>query len=732
MERRKWPWKRKSSDKSPGETESSGSMSSYSERFSDEQDAVKSSPTHETLSPEVTSKAVCKEDIDDDDDDSPKQEDINDSVKDLTDRLSAALLNVREKEDLVKQHAKVAEEAIAGWEKAESEVGLLKQQLRTTIQQKSALEDRVSHLDGALKECVRQLRQGREEQEQKIRDIVEEKSRDWESTKADLERQLLELQSKADTAQSESPKVDPSLGKILESLKRENAALRHELHAQYRELETRTIERDLSTQTAETASKQHLDSIKKMAKLEAECRRLKVISSRPSLINDHKSIAASTMSIESITDTQSDNGEQLNAVDIDVRRTERNKCEPSCSDSWALALPSNLPSSLELDLMDDFLEMERLAALPETDKGNHHQESEPSARPAAEESAMITELETMRHERSLLEEKLNEMEQAKEELEEKLKQMEMEKNEMEERFEMMEIERDEVNQMLEKMETERSELGQILLKIEQEKVEMGDKLMKLETEKDELETALSQSQNSVELSQSQLKETEMKLENLQTELTIANESKLRIEYQLISMEAESLTMSAKVGMLESDIQKERASALALTVKCQELEEQLSRNKQDEKQSQIEVSKNEMKIKQEDLAVAAGKLADCQKTIASLGDQLKSLAALEDFLIDTTQLPEFAASESHNVTRDGEEQWQHSNGTFSPKRDSNYSKVVDDSSEPSMSKNEDNSPPSSSSSTSSSVIASHVVNSEKNRNGFAKFFSRTKSGIKLEI
>lgn len=80
----------------------------------DKQDAVKSSPTHETLSPEVTSKAVCKEDIDDDDDDSPKQEDINDSVKDLTDRLSAALLNVREKEDLVKQHAKVAEEAIAG------------------------------------------------------------------------------------------------------------------------------------------------------------------------------------------------------------------------------------------------------------------------------------------------------------------------------------------------------------------------------------------------------------------------------------------------------------------------------------------------------------------------------------------------------------------------------------------------------------------------------------------
>lgn len=37
MEKRKWLWKRRPSDKSPGETESSGSLSSYSERYSDEQ-----------------------------------------------------------------------------------------------------------------------------------------------------------------------------------------------------------------------------------------------------------------------------------------------------------------------------------------------------------------------------------------------------------------------------------------------------------------------------------------------------------------------------------------------------------------------------------------------------------------------------------------------------------------------------------------------------------------------
>ncbi|KAG7016489.1 Filament-like plant protein [Cucurbita argyrosperma subsp. argyrosperma] len=685
MDRRKWPWKKKSSsDKSPGQTESSGSMSTYSERFSDEQDAVKSSPNHEIQSPEVTSKAVCDEDIDDD---SPKPEELNNSVEGLSDRLSAALLNLKAKEDLVNQHAKVAEEAIAGWENAENEVGLLKQQLGTTVQQKSALEDRVSHLDGALKECVRQLRLAREEQEQKIRDTVEEKTRDWESTKVNLERQLLELERKADEAKCESPQSDPSLDKMLESLKRENAALRYELHAQYRELETRTIERDLSTQTAETASKQHLESIKKMAKLEAECRRLKVMSYKPSLVYDHKLAASTTISIESLTDTQSDNGEQLNGVDMDIRRTERNKCVASCSDSWSsnLLVSSNLPSSLELDLMDDFLEMERLASLPETSIRESHQEPEASARPTAEENAIRTELETLRHERSVMEEKLVEMEEAKIELEAKLKQIEMEKDEMEERLEMMETERAEVDEMVAMMESEISESRRKLATMESEKPEMREKLMKLEAEKDELRSALSQSQNSVDISQFQFKETEMKLEKLQNELTFANESKLRIESQLISMEAESLTMNAKVGMLESDIQKERASALALTVKW--------------------------------------KLAECQKTIASLGNQLKSLASLEDFLIDTTQLPEFT---------DGEEHCKHSNGTLSPRRDSDYTKGVDDSSEPSLNKNEDDSPPFSSSSTSSSVIVSHIVNSEKNRNGFAKFFSRTKGGIKLEI
>lgn len=38
--------------------------------------------------------------------------------------------------------------------------------------------------------------------------------------------------------------------------------------------------------------------------------------------------------------------------------------------------------------------------------------------------------------------------------------------------------------------------------------------------------------------------------------------------------------------------------------------------------------------EKELALAASKFAECQKTIASLGQQLKSLATLEDFLMDS--------------------------------------------------------------------------------------------------
>ncbi|MBA0720918.1 hypothetical protein Golax_008516, partial [Gossypium laxum] len=378
-----------------------------------------SSPlNNNTQSPEVSSKA------------STNSEDVTDSVKILTEKLSAALVNISAKEDLVKQHSKVAEEAIAGWENAENEVVVLKQKLEASIQQNLTLEGRVSHLDGALKECVRQLRQVREEQEEKIGEAIAKAAQDWETTKFELESKLLDLQAKSEAINSKlPPQVGPEVWRKIEDLEKKNADLKLELSSQLEEMEIRTIERDLSTQAAETASKQHLESIKKVAKLEAECRRLKAIAG--------KSPNISSIYVEPLTDSQSDSGEPVNLVEIDTHkmiRSEANKGELSCSDSWASALIAELDqfknvktvnrslpgSSIEIDIMDDFLEMERLAALPSTKSKNQCLESKATAKVSNNDGDSLllkAELEAMIHRTTELEKKLEKIEVEKAELE---------------------------------------------------------------------------------------------------------------------------------------------------------------------------------------------------------------------------------------------------------------------------------------------------------------------------
>ncbi|URD81382.1 hypothetical protein MUK42_05098 [Musa troglodytarum] len=407
MDRRSWLWRRKPSDKSPGETESSGSVSS--EMHSGEQEvlrtSINSSPNH-GQSPEVSSKDVSHED--------------NETIKLLNEKLSAALLNVSAKEDLVKQHGKIAEEAVLGWENAEKEISSLKQHLEAASRENLSLEDRVVHLDAALKECVRQLRQTREEQEQKVHDAITKNTHEWESEKLELEIQLTELQAKMEAKAETTTSFDYRLRTKIEILEEENSALKVELDTLIGNLQMRTVELELSTRTAEAASKQHLDSIKKVARLEAECRRLRAAARKLSLANEHKVISSSHY-VESVTDSQSDAGEQLLSLEN----------EQSCSDSWASALITELDqfkmekssmkclaTSVEIDLMDDFLEMERLVALPEADHGNSSTEHDDDLDHAStRDSYSRTQLDAVHLHMAELQERVEKMTTVKVEME---------------------------------------------------------------------------------------------------------------------------------------------------------------------------------------------------------------------------------------------------------------------------------------------------------------------------
>ncbi|WCJ37718.1 Filament-like plant protein 3 [Euphorbia peplus] len=522
MDRRSWLWRRKS------ETDSS-------ERFSDHQSfAINNNPQS-------------------------SNHDDDDVTTSLRNKLSAALSDITAKEHLINQHSKVAEDAVSGWEKAEKELLTVKQQLEVAINKNLGLEDRVVHLDAALKECVRQLRQAREEQDQKINDAIERKTREWESTKSELQCKLLELQTQLQTTEA-ATSVDSALKKKLEAAEKENSSLKRELLSQAEEVEIRIMERDLSTQAAETASKQHLECIKKVAKLEAECRRLKTVARKA----DHKSLTASS--------SCSDSCASANVNEFDELKNQKD-----------IGQKVMVPA-VKIDLMDDFLEMERLAALPDTESGTSYLETGSlMEQTRGVESPLKGELQSMIHRTA----------------------------------------------------------------------ELEGRLERLEEEKVEIQKHLSECQGKLEMSFIQRKEADSKLAELHAQLALANDSKQvvekeiertkarreEVESQLLVAEAENKTLRSMVGLLNAEVIKEHALSVEYVVKNRKLEEELSELKrQAELQQEAEQGRVEgWKTKQEkELADAASKFVECQKTILSLGRRLKSLATMEDFLLDSEQ------------------------------------------------------------------------------------------------
>ncbi|KAL9290381.1 unnamed protein product [Arabidopsis thaliana] len=615
MDRRSWLWRRKSSEKSPGETESTGSVSSHSERFSDDQ---------RSQSPELNSKPVTRE------------EEATADIKILTERLSAALLNVSLKEDLAKQHAKVAEEAVSGWEKAENEAAALKQQLDASTSKVSALEDRNSHLDSALKECVRQLWQGREEQNQKIEEAINNKCKEWETTKSQLEARIEELQARQDVT---TASVHEDLYPKLEALEKENSALKLQLLSKSEEVKIRTIERDLSTQAAESASKQQLEGIKKLTKLEAECRKLRVMVRRSDNSSD----------LKSSIDNQSDYSGRVSFSDNEMQ-----------SPSEKIIGKSSMATSVDIGLMDDFLEMEKLAALPHSEPGRKHLESN---KELEKSNAHVNQL---KHELKTSLRRISELEEKVEMVEVEKLQLEMALNGSKEQIEALQSRLKEIEGKLsemKKLEAENQELELLLGESGKQMEDLQRQLNKAQVNLSELETrraekleltmCLNGTKKQLETSQNRLKETERKLTELQTLLHLTKDAKEAaedglkaangkteaIESRLKDVEAEAESLILKIKSLEDVTEKERALSAKHISKCNELQDEISKLKQElEHHQETEPAPNHIKgfeLKQEkELAVAASKFAECQRTIASLGQRLQSLATFEDFLIES--------------------------------------------------------------------------------------------------
>ncbi|KAF2283747.1 hypothetical protein GH714_014747 [Hevea brasiliensis] len=188
-------------------------------------------------------------------------------LKSLNDKLSSALSECNAKDDLVKKHAKMVEKATTGWDGAEAKTVSLKQELDEAIQQRAAGEERLTHLDAALKECMQQLCFVREEQEQRVHDAVMKVSGEYEESQMILEEKLSETSKRLAKIGVENAHLSNVLlakEKLIEDLTKQKAQVEADFNS-------------LMIRTADASHKQQLESAKKIAKLESECQRLRLL-----------------------------------------------------------------------------------------------------------------------------------------------------------------------------------------------------------------------------------------------------------------------------------------------------------------------------------------------------------------------------------------------------------------------------------------------------------------------
>ncbi|CAH2061374.1 unnamed protein product [Thlaspi arvense] len=219
---------------------------------------------------------------------------LENCLKSLTDKLTSV-------EAESNKHKTETQEALIGWEKTKAESTSLKKKLEEALNEKHRSDERSSHTDAGLKECMQQLRFVRDEQEQRMHDALTKASQEYErrlnvlktemvgtgkrlaeaeGENTQLAKALLAKSKTVDDLNRERDRIEADFNALvssLESKEKENVSLRYEVRVLEKELEIRNEEREFSRRTAEASHKLHLENVKKVAKLEAECQRLRIL-----------------------------------------------------------------------------------------------------------------------------------------------------------------------------------------------------------------------------------------------------------------------------------------------------------------------------------------------------------------------------------------------------------------------------------------------------------------------
>ncbi|RID77314.1 hypothetical protein BRARA_A00239 [Brassica rapa] len=728
MDGRSWPWKKKSTTEKPVVGNESTNVSSLSYLASlENQEKCKNTNYVQIPMDSYTHLSKMEDQV----------KLFESQVKDLNEKLTTAQSELNSKECLILQHAKVAEEAVSGWEKADAETLALKRQLESVTLLKLTAEDRASHLDDALKECTRQIRTVKDESEQKLQAVVLAKTIHWDKIKAQLEGKIEELNQGLHRAASDNASLTRTLQERSEMIVRireekskaeaeveklktnihlaekEISSLKYDVHVASKEVEIRNEEKNMSLKSAENANRQYLEGVKKIAKLEGECQRLRgllrkklpgpgamaqmklEVESLGHELTDHKweefkrenvNLTKRTVEMEEEIQTL----KELLASKNNELNVSRNVCAKTLGKLKALEAqmhdqyhPPSVTSVSEdgfdeegssatsgdshkvrkanvdgsskarmcnrLELMDDFLEIEKLAA---NDSASKSCNSACSSKYSEKDDTALDQLLTV------LRSRISSVFESQEgiSIEKVVEAMRLSIQEMlgsshkqlpSPLFEVADEthEKHVLSSQDKKVEdTESDPLEDTFAKTEDDS-SCKSLLREVELEKEKIELELSRCLENLESTKAVLEEKEQLISEMKSQLTSSRDLQSLAETQLKcvtesykTLELHAKDLEANVKRLEEETERletafstEKRGHEETLAKCKYLQEEMQRNETCRKGCSASKSQPNQ---EKDIASATEKLAACQETIHLLSQQLQSLQPQSNHIPNT--------------------------------------------------------------------------------------------------
>ncbi|KAL9238323.1 hypothetical protein vseg_012758 [Gypsophila vaccaria] len=224
-----------------------------------------------------------------------RRKDDGESLKcpsNLSDRAHSDFCDCSVKEELIKKHRRIAEQALAGQEMERAEAAYMKEELDKAVQQGELAEKKLAQLNAALKDCTREIESLKQQQDEKVQEILSKEMLDCKKERTKLEAKLSEANRTISNLSSENSNLmkalickerhlhDLSKGKNelesevgiltgrLESVEKENAFLKYEFRVMEKELEAWNEERKSDCRSA-------VERAKQISQLEAECLHLR-------------------------------------------------------------------------------------------------------------------------------------------------------------------------------------------------------------------------------------------------------------------------------------------------------------------------------------------------------------------------------------------------------------------------------------------------------------------------